>query len=423
MPPPSSPRPRIASWPRPRRRSRRAASFASSWPAGAHRSGPNQLLSRAPADWTGWHLYFSDERCLPPDHDGRNSRAAARAWLDRVPIPAPNIHPIPAELGAEAAAAAYRHPVSVTLPFDLVTLGMGEDGHTASLFPGQVHPTAELTLPIHGAPKSPLDRVSLSARTLSDTREVMILVTGAEKRDPLAARKAGELLPVAGTGATRGGRPDRSGRERGLMPGKLQPGPYRYLKQPTAVRTMPVNPIGGGGYLLRGMRLIIQPGLRRFVLLPLLINILAFSAAIWYGISRFETFLARMESWIPSQFHWLDWVLWPLFVLVLVILVFYGFTLVANLLASPFNGLLAEKVELYLTSRPLHEGGGWKKALTRLVPTLLDELGKLLFATLVAVPFLILFLIPGINLAAPVLWFLLGPIYITSQGFCGWKEE
>jgi len=164
-----------------------------------------RLLSQATADWTGWHLYFSDERCLPPDHDGRNSRAATLAWLERVPIPAPNIHLIPAELGAEAAAAAYRHPVSTALPFDLVTLGMGEDGHTASLFPDQVHPAAELTLPVHGAPKPPPDRVTLSARALSDAREIMILVTGAEKRGPIAAWRAGKPLPVAGIGGTTGG--------------------------------------------------------------------------------------------------------------------------------------------------------------------------------------------------------------------------
>jgi len=112
-----------------------------------------RLLSQATADWAHWHFYFSDEHCLPPDHDGRNSRAAALAWLDRVPIPAPNIHSIPAELEAEAAATVYRQPVSTALPFDLVTLGMGEAGHIASLFPGQVHPTTEPTLPIHGAPK------------------------------------------------------------------------------------------------------------------------------------------------------------------------------------------------------------------------------------------------------------------------------
>jgi len=169
---------------------------------------------------------------------------------------------------------------------------------------------------------------------------------------------------------------------------------------------MAVNPISGAGYLLKGIGLISRPGLRRFVLIPLLINVLVFSAAVWYGISRFETFLVWMESKIPAWLQWLDWILWPLFVLALLILVFYSFTLVANFVAAPFNGLLAEKVELHLTGRPLDEGGGWKKLFVELVPTLIDELKKLLFALTWAIPFLILFLVPGINLVAPVLWFL-----------------
>jgi len=178
---------------------------------------------------------------------------------------------------------------------------------------------------------------------------------------------------------------------------------------------MAVNPVSGPGYLLKGMRLITRPGLRRFVLMPLLINILVFSGAIWYGIAQFESFLAWMDSKVPSWLQWLDWLLWPLFVVALVILVFYSFTLVANLLASPFNGLLAEKVELHLTGRPLDEGGGWKKAMIELVPTLLDELKKLLFALFLAIPFLLLFLIPGINLAAPFLWFLYTAWVLTLE--------
>lgn len=178
---------------------------------------------------------------------------------------------------------------------------------------------------------------------------------------------------------------------------------------------MAVNPISGAGYLIRGVRLISQPGLRRFVLIPLLINIFVFSAAIWYGIRQFETFLVWMESKIPTWLQWLDWILWPLFVLALVILVFYSFTLLANLIAAPFNGLLAEKVELHITGRPLNEGGGWKKAMTQLAPTLLDEVKKLLFALFWAIPFLILFLIPGINLAAPLLWFLYTAWILTLE--------
>ncbi len=169
---------------------------------------------------------------------------------------------------------------------------------------------------------------------------------------------------------------------------------------------MPVAPVSGLGYLLQGVRLIARPGLRRFVVVPLLVNVLVFAGAIWGGVSWFGGFIAWMEAKVPSWLQWLEWLLWPLFVLTLLVLVFYGFGLVANLIAAPFNALLAEKVELHLTGRSLNEGGGLAKAMRELVPTLIDEVGKVLYSLLWAIPFLILFLIPGVNLAAPVLWFL-----------------
>lgn len=155
------------------------------------------LLARVDTDWTRWRVYFGDERCLPANDNERNSEAAKVALLDRVPIPAQSIHPIPAELGAEAAAAAYAPLVAAALPFDLVTLGVGEDGHTASLFPGRAYPVAEIVHAVHDAPKPPPDRVSLSAGALSRAREILILATGAGKRDAVAAWRAGDALPVA----------------------------------------------------------------------------------------------------------------------------------------------------------------------------------------------------------------------------------
>lgn len=169
---------------------------------------------------------------------------------------------------------------------------------------------------------------------------------------------------------------------------------------------MPVAPVSGPGYLLQGVRLIARPGLRRFVVVPLLVNVLVFAGAIWGGVNWFGGFIAWMEAKVPSWLQWLEWLLWPLFVLTLLVLVFYGFGLVANLIAAPFNALLAEKVELHLTGQSLNEGGGLAKAMRELVPTLIDEVGKVLYSLLWAIPFLILFLIPGVNLAAPVLWFL-----------------
>jgi 6-phosphogluconolactonase len=159
-----------------------------------------RLLVGADTDWSRWQIYFGDERCLPEHDAERNSLMAARALLDSVAIPTANIHPIPAELGAEVAAGEYEPVVRAALPFDLVLLGMGEDGHTASLFPGQQHPAGLLTHAVHNAPKPPSDRVSLSAGALGEARAVLVLVTGAGKRAAIQGWRSGEKLPIAEIG-------------------------------------------------------------------------------------------------------------------------------------------------------------------------------------------------------------------------------
>jgi 6-phosphogluconolactonase len=160
-----------------------------------------RLLVGADTDWSRWEIYFGDERCLPADDAQRNSVMAHKAWLDAASIPAQNVHPIPAELGAEAAAQAYESAIEAALPFDLVLLGIGEDGHTASLFPGHRHETDELVHAVHNAPKPPPDRVSLSARALSTAREVLVLATGVGKLTAIRRWRAGEKLPIATIGA------------------------------------------------------------------------------------------------------------------------------------------------------------------------------------------------------------------------------
>jgi CysZ protein len=156
--------------------------------------------------------------------------------------------------------------------------------------------------------------------------------------------------------------------------------------------------------MLQGLRMIVRPGLRRFVLIPLAVNIVIFSAAIWYGIGRFDALMLRMQSAMPDWLSWLEWLLWPVFLLALLVIVFYTFTLVANLIASPFNGLLAEKAEAMLTGRPLQDTGDWGRLLRELPVTLIDEARKILYAVVWSIPFLILaFVVP---LLGPVVWFL-----------------
>lgn len=159
-----------------------------------------RTLAQCPEDWPRWHLWFGDERCLPPEHPERNSRMAATAWLDQVAIPPAQVHIIPAEAGADAAATAYAQTLAGRGDFDLVLLGLGEDGHTASLFPGHdwgMAAAAPDVLPVFAAPKPPPERVSLSARRLAASRAVLFLVSGAGKRQAVAAWRAGRPLPAA----------------------------------------------------------------------------------------------------------------------------------------------------------------------------------------------------------------------------------
>ena len=148
-------------------------------------------------DWSRWRVFFGDERCLPIGHPERNSTMAHRTLLDHVPIPANQIHPIAAERGPESGADAYGELIASYLPFDLVLLGMGEDGHTASLFPEQPIDPNALTIAVHGAPKPPPERVSLGVAALQRTSRLLFLVTGADKRDAVRRWRSGEELPVA----------------------------------------------------------------------------------------------------------------------------------------------------------------------------------------------------------------------------------
>jgi len=156
-----------------------------------------QLLATADADWKNWHIYHNDDRCLPVDHDERNSKMARDAWLSHVSVPASQIHDIPAELGNVEGAKAYANTLSGVRCFDLVILGLGEDGHTASLFPGQPVDNSADAVPVFDAPKPPADRITISQQRLNNTQEVMFLVTGAGKQEAVDNWRKGVAIPAA----------------------------------------------------------------------------------------------------------------------------------------------------------------------------------------------------------------------------------
>lgn len=149
-------------------------------------------------DWNHVHLYLGDERCLPKGDDQRNETMIRSALLEHITIPAANVHFIPSELGADAAAAAYATTLSQIAAPDMVLLGMGEDGHTASLFPDNPATESELpVVPVFNAPKLPPERVSFGMTTLNKVEQKIFLVAGAGKRNALGAMSQGILLPAA----------------------------------------------------------------------------------------------------------------------------------------------------------------------------------------------------------------------------------
>ena len=162
----------------------------------------------------------------------------------------------------------------------------------------------------------------------------------------------------------------------------------------------------GFGYLLEGLRLIRLPRLRRFVLVPLLVNALLFTGLIFAALSGFEWLLDYLLGMLPGWLHWLQYILWPLFAISVLLVLVYSFTLIANLVAAPFNGLLAEAVERQLTGQSLEQTGNWRALLADILPSIASELQKLGYFALRALPLLLLFVVPGINLLAPLLWLI-----------------
>lgn len=155
------------------------------------------LLKQAQADWAHWHIYHNDDRCLPVDHPERNSLMARQTWLDHVAIPAQQIHDIPAELGNVAGAKAYAQTLAAVPRFDLVLLGLGEDAHTASLFPGHPVDNSADAVPVFNAPKPPAERITMSQQRLSNASHVIFLVTGAGKQQAVDDWRAGKPVPAA----------------------------------------------------------------------------------------------------------------------------------------------------------------------------------------------------------------------------------
>lgn len=148
------------------------------------------------ADWSDVVFWFGDERFVPEGHEDRNDRQARDAFLDRLGVPASNVRSMPAH-GCSTSMAEAADAYGATLPeepFDVVLLGLGPDGHVASLFPGftQLHEQERRCVEVFGSPKPPPERISLTFGALNHARATWFLVSGDGKADAVARALAPE---------------------------------------------------------------------------------------------------------------------------------------------------------------------------------------------------------------------------------------
>jgi 6-phosphogluconolactonase len=189
--------------------------FAVDLTGGSSPEGLYRLLATEPyrnqIPWERVHWFWGDDRFVPQDDPRSNAGQARRLFLDRAPVPAANLHPVPTD-AANADEAARRYQAALrdfygaeqldpARPlFDLVLMGVGNDGHTASLFPGhpQLDETERWAVGVPQAGQEPfVPRVSLTFPALASTRDMLFLVTGRGKREIMARLLAGADLPAA----------------------------------------------------------------------------------------------------------------------------------------------------------------------------------------------------------------------------------
>lgn len=170
-----------------------------------------------------------------------------------------------------------------------------------------------------------------------------------------------------------------------------------------------MNPAAGAGYLVRGLGHLNRRGIRRYVWAPVFTNLVLYTAGFWWlGVY----FSSLIDAWIPSWLEWLDWLLWPLFAACLLLILMFSFTLVANLIACPFYGYLVQTTEKNILGLPQPDAGSGGEGALRAVALELKRVGYFLSR---AVPILLLFLIPGVNLVAPFVWLAFSAWFLAME--------
>ncbi|WP_261640024.1 sulfate transporter CysZ [Erwinia mallotivora] len=175
-------------------------------------------------------------------------------------------------------------------------------------------------------------------------------------------------------------------------------------------------------YFFQGWKLITLPGIRRFVIVPLIVNVLLMGGAFIWLFQQLGHWLPALMSSVPGWLQWLSYLLWPLAVISILLVFSYFFSTVANWIAAPFCGLLAEQLEGRLTGKPLPDSG-WMEMLKDFPRIMKRELQKLAWYLPRAAVLLLLYFIPGFGqTVVPLLWFLFSAWMLSVQ-YCDYPFD
>ncbi|MDV7103255.1 sulfate transporter CysZ [Vibrio sp. TH_r3] len=178
----------------------------------------------------------------------------------------------------------------------------------------------------------------------------------------------------------------------------------------------------GFGYFFQGIQLALTPGIRRFVILPLLTNIILVGSALFYLFSHLNGWITDWMSYVPNWLSWLSYILWPVLTITILGTFSYLFSTLANLIASPFNGLLAEKVEEKLSGK-LDSDQNLVSIIKDTPRIIARELQKIVYFAPKAIGLFILLLIPALGqTVAPILWFIFSA-WIMAIQYCDYPFD
>jgi len=170
------------------------------------------------------------------------------------------------------------------------------------------------------------------------------------------------------------------------------------------------NPLASISYFLKGLAIVFSPGIRRYVAIPLLINSCVFIAAIWFGFSYIGDWIDTLMNSLPDWLDAIGWLIsglfYILFGIICMLVVFFTFSMVANVIAAPFNDLLCVAVAKKLAGNDIFLNTDQKPFLQTIIPSITSEIRKLAYFVIWSIPFVILLIIPGINIVGAVLWFM-----------------